>query len=134
MPLLSVWEALDPLSLDSFVVTRTSMVVGSNGQAVLTPQTYSAYGVVTPAGSDLKRSADGSRLTGAIEVITRFQLTGGYKSDDVTSVPADVILWHGRNWTVAMVSDYSGFGRGYLRAQCDLLELMSTVQEPQQAP
>ena len=132
MPFLDVSEAFSIENVDSFVVLSSAMVIGATGQPASTlarPQT--AYGVVVPEKTSLKRLDDGTRLESCIDIYTRYPLTPGWKTDDVTSKPADVVQWHGRNWVVAMVEDFSAFGAGYLHAACDLLPQMPTSQEPQ---
>ena len=133
MPQLDVSEAFDVLNLDVFYVYSAAMTVGSTGQpinAVAAP--IKAYGVVEPDKTTLKRMDDGTRLEGAIDIYTRYPLTAGIKTDDMTSKPADVVRWHGRLWVVAAVEDFSAFGAGYLHAACDLLPQMPTAQEPQE--
>jgi len=132
MPRLNVSRAFNVLNLDKFTVLPSEMVIGTTGQPVsiqARPQT--AYGVVVPEKTSLKRLDDGTRLESCIDIYTRYPLTPGWKTDDVTSKPADVVQWHGRNWVVAMVEDFSAFGAGYLHAACDLLPQMPTSQEPQ---
>jgi len=135
MPLLDVSDALDVLNMDRFSVVSSAMAVGATGQAATTlAAPVTAYGVVTPEKSSLERMADGTRLAACIDVYTLYPLTAGIKTDDATSRPADLVLWHGRTWVVAMVEDFSGFGAGYLHAVCDLVQQMPTAQEPQQVP
>ena len=133
MPLLDVSRAFGILNLDAFTVLSSEMVVGSTGQPASSPLPPArAYGVVIPDKTSLKRLDDGTRLESALEIYTRYPLTAGWKTDDVTSKPADVVRWHGRQWVVAMVEDFSAFGAGYLHVACDLLPQMPTSQEPQE--
>jgi hypothetical protein len=136
MPLLDTTDALDPLNLDTFTFSQTTQVVGSDGIAVrTTSDPIAACGVVTPVKpTSLRRLDDGTRLDAAIDIITRYPLTSGYKKDDETSYEASVVWWEGRAWVVAMLAPFSAFGAGFVHAQCDLLQQMPTSKEPQRSP
>lgn len=101
-----------PEFIDSFPPSyiRTTRVIGSNGRAADTvtgPVTFNA--IVISDGSTLDRLPDGSRLSASIQIFTQTWLTGGIKTDDVNSVEADIICWHGRRYVVKAVQDWESF-------------------------
>lgn len=117
-PLLDVTEVLtDPMFQDTEIFyTRSTEVVGSDGVAVYTPTTTQFSGVVVQtSGEDLKRLEDGSRHGGSMEIYTRTQLISGE-----AGLTADIVTWQGDEYTVSKVLDWSTYGRGFVRAICDL--------------
>ena len=132
-----------PEFIDSFPPSyiRTTRVIGSNGRATDTvtgPLAFNA--IVISDGSALDRLPDGSRLSASIQIFTQTWLTGGIKADDVNSIEADIILWHGRQYVVKAVQDWESFAnmgggfidfgapvggspQGYFVASADLLPL-----------
>jgi hypothetical protein len=132
-----------PEFIDTASMVRTTRVIGTNGRAVDTvagPISFNA--IITSDGADLQRLPDGSRLGGAIQIFTQTWLTGGLKIDDVNSVEADIVTWHGRQYVVKAVQDWDAFAsmgggfinfgapvggnlQGYFVVSCDLLPLNS---------
>lgn len=132
MPQIDVSDAFDIDTMDHFGVISSTLSVAT-GLSVVTPAAaVGAWGVVIPNKSTIRRMDDGTRLAANIDVYTQYPLTAGFKNDDTISDPADIVVWHGRQWTVAAVEDFSTYGAGFLHASCDLKPLMPTVQEPQQ--
>lgn len=125
MASLDVSDVLsDPDFQSSFQVTSTTRIVGASGRPTnTTTGPVPALGVVQPGKSTMRRLDDGSRITAFIDIWTQYPLTAGTKASDSSSRAADVIAWHGRQFTVAMVEDWTDFGAGYLHAECDLLPL-----------
>ena len=110
----------DPMFADtSLRCTRQRQTVGDDGIAVNTTQTLPFVGVVTSAsGTVLEREAEGSRVSGSINIVTRFHL-----EDGKTSLAADVVCWCGRQYTVVDVQNYTRYGVGHVQATCELLPL-----------
>jgi galactose-6-phosphate isomerase len=121
MPNLDVSSVLtDPLFADmSLRCIRQRQTVGTDGIAVNTPVPVPFSGVVTAAsGTVLEREAEGSRVSGSINIVTRFWL-----EDGKNSLAADIVTWKGRRYTVADVQDYSRYGPGFIQATCELLPI-----------
>ena len=113
---------------DVFTVVSTTSVVSDQGVATNTPGSpVSASGVVVPGKSSLRRLDDGTRVAAYIDIYTTYPLVGGIKTNDTNSQIADVVTWHGRQFTVVAVEDYSAFGAGFIHASCDLLALNPTA-------
>lgn len=120
MPLLDLSELMtDPTFVEAFTVIRATKATGDNGRTKLTPQRIpNVIGGVQPAGSlDLQRLPEGSNLRGAVAVWTKYILTDGQLSEDLT---ADQIEWNGHLYTVMSVEDFSQFGEGFVKAVCQL--------------
>lgn len=125
MALTDVTDAMfDPDFADELLCERIEEIVGENGLASHIPTQIRFYACVTVDKPDaLYGSADGRRIAGAITVHTAFQLFDG--RDGLT---ADELIFRGRRYTVAHVSDYSHFGQGFVAATCDLLPLTGGPQ------
>lgn len=124
MPLLDVSKVLsDPRFMDSsLVVYRMEQAVGENGRAMNKEHTLGFSGVVTTNnGFTLQRNPDGSMVSGAINIYTRYRLTSGRYGRD-----ADEICWRGKRYTVVSVDDNAHFGRGFIHAVCQLKSLSGT--------
>ena len=128
MPTLDVSDVLSsPEFQDNFSVLSTSNVMGVGGVGVETVTgPFAALGVVVPGKSSLRRRDDGARVTAYIDIWTRYPLTNGVKTDDVTSREADVVTWRGRQFTVISIEDWTDFGSGFIHASCDLIPLNPT--------
>jgi hypothetical protein len=122
MPTLDVIDViLSPEFLTKFLVQSAKRVIGDNGVETDTlAAPVQAYGVVTPAKDTFQRTADGSRIETNIEIITRYPLTDGSKTDDINSTQADVVIWRNRQYVVSAVADWSQFGRGFYKVAADL--------------
>lgn len=122
MALLDVSDILlDPdFSDKTLVCVRSRQAVGEDGIAVNTKSNIKFSGVVTSNNGDiLERISTGERVKGSITIHSRFQLSDG----GGTNMAADVVLWRGRSYTVSSVNDYAHFGRGFIVANCDLIEI-----------
>lgn len=121
MPLLDMSDVLsDPDFLDfSLICTRNAQTVGSDGLAVIASKQMPFAGVVAAtSGQDLRRRSDGEMNVGEISIITKFLLIDGRPGNT-----ADVVTWNGNTYTVTNVEDYSKYGRGFVAATCDLVQL-----------
>ena len=129
MPLLDVSDVLlDPDFTDAITVTTTWRVVGTNGRATDTTATpVSVIAVVIPASQRLILQSDGALRDGAIEIYTTYALSGGVKTTDTASRQPDVVTWHGREYVVASVEDFSAFGEGFIHATANLQNINPTA-------
>ena len=101
------------------ICTRTTIVVGENGRPQKTEENHTFNAVVTTNDGDkMDRKPDGTIVTGAINLHTRFVLSEG----DATH-QADEILWQGRKYIVSQVPSNMHFGRGFIKAICQLKPL-----------
>ncbi len=121
---LSSPEFLDTISVFGAVDT-----IGADGRAVLLSSVTTTYSaIVVPGRADLHRLDDGSRVSAFIEIYLNGTLSiGGRRAGDASERPADIVTWHGSQYVVAMVEDYSAFGEGFIKASCDLIPLNPTV-------
>jgi hypothetical protein len=108
---MNMFDALSaPEFMDQASYVRTTRVIGANGLGSDTQAAPVAFNaIVIPDGSNLHRWSDGSRLSSAIRIYTQTFLTNGLKQDDANSLLADVVLWHGRSYTVTAVQDFDDF-------------------------
>lgn len=111
---------LDPEWLTTnLVCVRAAETVGADGVGVTTNKNTTFAGIVTNDSGDVLERQDGStRTVGNIMIHTRFVLresSAGYSADHV--------IWNGTEYTVAKVSDYSSYGKGFVAATCDLLPM-----------
>ena len=113
---------------DTFTITSVNKQVNDFGEIGVDAEiTTKALGVVIPGKGNLRRLDDGSRVTAYIEVYTRVPLTTGIHSGDQAFRDADIVIWHGNKYTVVATEDYSRFGRGFVKASCDLLPYNQTA-------
>lgn len=121
MPFLDVSDIVtDPdfVSLGLLCI-RSAVTTGLDGIAVTVPTQTKFAGVVTnDKGDVLERLAAASRTKGNITIHTRFPLRESGKG-----IAADQVIWLGTTYTVASVSDWSPYGRGFTAASCDILPL-----------
>lgn len=127
MPQLDMSEALlEPMFQDSFIVVRRATSTNAFGETTITATSASAIGIVTIKGDeDLDRGADEQHAAKTIEVITRYPMrtaTQGFQPD--------IVQWHGDNFIVQSIEDYSGYGKGWfdvLATSIDFLDLPQPV-------
>jgi galactose-6-phosphate isomerase len=111
MPKAPIAILTNPRFTETLTVARSAQTVGLDGIAlnVATPQSF--MGVVTPAqGTELRREAEGAKLSGRIDITTTFALQD-----------ADLVTWGGRKYTVSQVNDWSSYG--FMVATADLVSL-----------
>lgn len=114
MPMIDMSAALcNPFTIDQFNVIRRTETVNDNGRGVLTPTTIQGvYGVVTQEKvKEIHRRDDGSLPSAIIGIVTKFALT-----NNVQGLQADIVLWHGNQWLVQEIMDYSSWGEGFIKA------------------
>jgi len=118
---LDVSEILDDPDFrdDGLICKRMTQTVSASGIASNDPtETEFSAVVISASGDRLNRLAEGSRTSGSITLYTRFNLIPGSDAED-----ADVVAWRGRDYTVSSVKDWGHFGRGFISADCDLIQL-----------
>ena len=108
---------LDPKLVSRGIIChRTEVVMGDNGRGQKTETTHTFSGVVTTNdGSKMDRRPDGTLIKGAINIHTRFVLSSGDADHQ-----ADEITWKGRRYIVSQVLDNTHYGRGFVKAICEL--------------
>ena len=98
---------------------RTKVDMGNNGRSQKIETTHTFNGVVTTNdGSKMDRRPDGTLIKGAINIHTRFALSSGDADHQ-----ADEITWKGRRYIVSQVLDNTHYGRGFVKAICELKPL-----------
>lgn len=121
MALIDVTDVLfDPDFADTNIkVERSTLTVGDDGVARKEFKTIRFTGVVTPdTGDILERRGEGERIKGRITIHTKFELI-----DSAAGGTADIVQWRGKRYTVANVSNNMNFGKGFVRASCDVIPL-----------
>lgn len=110
----------DPRFMDrNIVCIRNVQEVNDKGRAENKQCPTRFSGVVTSNdGVNLDRRPDGSIVSGAINIVTRFGLVAGLDHRD-----SDEVCWRGKHYIVNSVEDYSHFGRGFIQAVCILKPL-----------
>ncbi|MFV0410953.1 MAG: hypothetical protein ACK5LJ_15020 [Paracoccus sp. (in: a-proteobacteria)] len=124
MAKLDVSDVLnDPLFMNKNIVCiRNDQTINDKGRAVNTQNIIGFSGVVTSNnGMQLDRLPDGSIVSGAINIITKFHLSSGTDNRD-----ADEILWKDKTYIVHSVDNYQHFGRGFVQAVCTLKPFAGT--------
>lgn len=101
------------------VCHRTLVVDGDNGrpQTMATEHTFNGV-ITTNNGDNMDRKADGTLIKGAINIHTRFALSEGDAQHQ-----ADEITWQGRRYIVVQVLSNLHYGRGFIKAICELKPL-----------
>jgi hypothetical protein len=119
-PLINVSMALNsPMLADRFAVIRRQQTIGNNGRAAFNATNIPAVsGVVYPSTrNDLERFPNFQVTGKTITVITRFALRSESETHGADYAP-DIVLWHGDNFLVSALEDWSNFGPGYVMAIC----------------
>ncbi len=128
MPFLDVASVLlDPDLADTFTVLRRTQTISTGGIASTSPiLTLPAIGVVAAATPDDLIRGDATQLMSkSITVDTIFALQGpapGYQPD--------VVVWHGDNYVVTHIDDYSNFGAGFVHALCQSIDSIDQGPQP----
>jgi hypothetical protein len=127
MPTLDLSEVFNNEDFeDTLVLTQTLVIINAQGRSESHTIRHTISGVVT---SDKGRTrdliAEGQREAGSILVHSRTRLTPG-SADRL----ADILRWHGRDYIVGAVDDYSGYGAGFVCAHCDLKPLSGGSDAP----
>lgn len=119
MSLLDVSEVInDPLFTEPATWQQRSYAMGSDGVAVYTETDVPILVIPTAGdGSTLNESRDDT----IVEHNTRFYTTASL-TPGVQGEAPDRILWRGRVYQVRSVSDWSGWGVGFVSASCALMQ------------
>ena len=124
MPLLDVSDILSDPMIGGEVLTiqRRAETVDQKGRSQVAPITVTPapVGNVQPAsGGVLVRNAAGQYLPKVIEVFTVFRL----RSESPAFQP-DTVIWNGNPYVVKLVDDWSRYGAGYIRAECEAMDMV----------
>jgi hypothetical protein len=125
MPLINQSVALtNPMSMDQFAVVRRQQVVGNNGRATFnTTNVPNLSGVVYPSTkNDLERFPNFQVAGKTITVITRYALRSESEASGTDFAP-DIVQWHGDNFLVKELEDWSAYGPGFVLAICSSTDL-----------
>ena len=128
MPDLSVDEVFASHMLsDDFTVKRRSEPIGDNGRSVITvTETFATYGVVVPAAPDaLDRGSDKQLMRKTLNITTPFRLQG-----PSPGFQADIVTWHGDDFIVTNVGDYTGFAGGFIVATVQSVDFVDQPPSP----
>ena len=97
---------------------RTTRTIDQHGRGVDTSFAAIPFvAIFAPDDSTLARLPDGSRLSASITIYSQVYLSDGLKVNDLGGTLADVVLWHGRRYTVKAIQDWDAFasmGGGYI--------------------
>jgi hypothetical protein len=119
-PTLDVNDAFDPSFLDTITVYRITQTIDKNGRVVRFKRAFPNVVAVVTATSpaDLQRLPDYEMMNKSISVYApEFRLQGPVRSNDgVLQTQPDEIAWHGSQFVIVSMMDYSGFGRGFTSA------------------
>lgn len=121
MPLLDVSELFgDPDFFDNYNVLRMVRTVDQHGRANDSGAIFTITANIQPATPEqVELIPEAMRLTtSTIICITQTKLVA---LTDTTA--GDQIQYHGRNWRVMQVADWSEYGEGYYAAIAQQLEL-----------
>jgi hypothetical protein len=126
MPNIDVVDILtDPdIANDVFQASRAQQIIDSNGRVTaVAPRVFpNLVGSVQPmSGRTLNMMPDMVNVSGAIEIWTQFRLEG---PSDTTQ--ADVVTWNGRDYLVVNAQSYTNYGRGFVHAVCQLMQLVAS--------
>lgn len=128
MPMLDVSSALtSPYLMDVFDVIRRFETVGSNGRSVITNITFHTIGgVVYPEGDNrLRRDAERQTQGKGIMVVTRFALRGSSVDSTAQNYQPDFVVWHGNNFVLDEIKDYSAYGPGFVQAHGCMIDAVA---------
>lgn len=111
---------LDPDFMSiGLICTRIAVTVNGKGRPEKTETKHKFNAVVTTNDGDkMDRRADGTLIKGAINIHSRFILTQGDSESQ-----ADEVLWQGRVYIVLQVLPNTQYGRGFIKAICELKPL-----------
>jgi hypothetical protein len=125
MALLDVSEAFDVSFMEPVTIVRRTQVL-TNGFVSTTEVTLTAQAVVMPASpTDLQRLPEAEWTNKAISVYSIDRLQGVTP----TTLP-DKVIWHGSNYVVADLQDFSHWGRGFVHAICTSMDATDPAPAP----
>lgn len=118
---IDVSEILDdPEFALVFAVQRANVSIDDHGRSVIAPVApFTAVGSVQPEGGELVLTAEGTRVSRWILVVTttRLQLA-------TETTAADKVLWGGQLYTVRSIDDWSAYGVGFVEARAECVPLV----------
>jgi len=114
MPTHHVDEAFDISFLDSFLIIRRTQLITQFGRVQMIERRYTGIGVVVAASpNDLQRVPEMQYHNKSITIYTQWRLQG-----PAPNMQPDEIIWHGSQYLVRTLDDYSGYGRGFITVTC----------------
>lgn len=117
----------NPLLVDTFNVIRRVETANNSGESVLAlTAAVGIYGVVKPIGDRLDRKADDDSSQKDLRIFTKFALRGDTRDDLPTNWKPDLVFWKGNNFIVLNVRDWGSYGVGYVAAECNAIEVVSS--------
>ena len=119
MPSLDMSEALtEPSFQDTFSIKRRRQVVNEYGETAMVETTLTGLtGIITMGGDNsLNRGEDEEHQGKTMSIVTQVRLRGASKVSTDQYLP-DLILWHGSEFLVNTVEDYTAFGSGWVQAE-----------------
>lgn len=128
MPSLDLSSALfSPMFQDSFQVTRRQQTVNTYGEGGSTTTDMGAQsGVVWPSQpSERKALPDLTVTDKTITIITSFRLRSESEVSGTGYLP-DIVTWHGDQFLVRNVEDWSGYAVGFVQAICSSIDVVDT--------
>jgi len=112
-------DAFDPSFLDTITVIRHTTSVNQQGRRVDTNTSFDILAVVTASSpADLQRLPEVEYMNKAINVCApsnQFSDKAPLQGPSDAHA-ADEVVWHGSNYQVMSIQDYSGYGRGFIQA------------------
>lgn len=127
MASLDVSDAFDASFLDTIIVIRRVQTISKYGRQISAERAMSSVGVVVPSSpDDLVRVPEGQYTNKAITIYTKaIRLQGSSPG-----VNADKVIWHGSEYVVSALLDYSQYGVGFVAAVCISMD----AQDPPPMP
>ena len=114
MPTHSVNEAFDPSFLDTFTIIRRVQIITQFGRVQTVEKRFTGIGVVVATSpNDLQRVPEMQYMNKSITIYTEWKLQG-----PAPGMQPDEIIWHGSQYLVRSLDDYSGYGRGFITVIC----------------
>lgn len=121
------FAALSPLS-EPITIIRRQQAVGANGRVEVFTTTIPnvrAY-VLASSPSDLERNPDYSLMRDTITADVKYPLQGPM-SNPPDGYQPDHVIWHGNEYVVTKVNDFSKQGRGFVSV---ILQTVNSVDGP----
>ncbi len=127
MPLLDVNDVItDPDFAQDFTVVRFVRTVSAQGLTIDSPGLFATYGVILPlSGAQLAMLPEAERVGSYITVITPFKLV----ALSATTAP-DHVQWHGQDYLIRSVNDWTDWGQGFVSAIGQLTGAMVADASP----